>query len=276
MNKALTAQFKEQLAAEEKSRATISKYVHDVTHFLEYAGDGEAVTKEMVIAYKQYLAEHYRATSANSMLAAVNCFLRMMGRSDCVVKSFRIQRESFRERGRELTIEEYLRLLDTAYRQGKKRLFLLMQTIAATGIRISELPFITVEALRSRRAVVVLKGKTRTVILPKKLCRELAGYARSRHIHTGSIFVTRTGRPLDRSNVLWEMKALGKAAGVDAGKIFPHNLRHLFAVTYYKEERDLCHLADLLGHSNINTTRIYTQASCEEQEQRIDRLGLLM
>ncbi len=267
--------FEKQLRADEKSEATIRKYVHDAGHFLNYVGDGCAVQKELVIAYKQYLTEQYQTTSANSMLAAVNCFLRTAGYPDCVVKALRIQREAFRKRSRELSREEYQRLLDTAKRKGMRRLFLLMQTIAATGIRVSELPFITVESLRYRRAGVSLKGKNRMVLLPEKLCRDLAAYAEERGLRSGSIFVTRSGRPLDRSNILREMKSLGKIAGVDREKIFPHNLRHLFAVTYYKVERDICHLADLLGHSSINTTRIYTLVSSEEQERQIDRLGLL-
>lgn len=271
----LLEDFEKQLRAEEKSSATISKYLHDVRAFLQYTGDMAGFTKEQVIAFKQYLAEHYKLTSANSMLAAVNVYLRYVGYGDCVVKSFKMQRETFREQDRELSKEEYQALLDAAQKQGKIRLFFLMQTIAATGIRVSELPFITVESLRSRRARVSLKGKSRVVILPERLCRELLQYARDKQIKKGSIFITRTGKPLDRSNILHEMKALSKDADVKEEKIFPHNLRHLFAVTYYNAEQDLCRLADLLGHSNINTTRMYTKVSCEEQERQIDNLGLL-
>ncbi len=267
--------FERQLRAEEKSQATVAKYIRDAEAFLRYIGDTDVITKEQVIAYKQYLSVNYKVTSANSMLAAVNSFLRFMGYANCVVKSFKVQREVFRERGRELSRAEYQRLLDAAKGQGKLRLFYLMQTIAATGIRVSELPFITVESLRTRRARVSLKGKSRMVILPEKLCQELLQYAEERKIIKGSIFVTRTGRPLDRSNILHEMKALSKEAKVDKEKIFPHNLRHLFAITYYNTAQDLCRLADLLGHSNINTTRIYTKVSCEEQERQIDSLGLL-
>lgn len=264
--------FERQLRAEEKSNATVAKYLHDTKVFLHYIGKHTGIRKEEVIAYKQYLAEQYKVTSANSMLAAVNAYLRFAGYADCVVKTFKVQRETFRDRDRELNLEEYHRLLDAAQKLGKIRLFFLIQTIAATGIRVSELPFITVESLYIRRARVSLKGKTRLVILPEQLCRELQKYARSRQITTGSIFITRTGRPLDRSNILHEMKALSKEAKVSKEKIFPHNLRHLFAVTYYQTEQDLCRLADLLGHSNINTTRMYTMISCEEQERQIDSL----
>ena len=169
-----------------------------------------------------------------------------------------------------------MRLLKVAKKRKRPRLFYLLQTIASTGIRVSELKFITIEALVLRRAQVSLKGKTRVVILPQRLCRELYDYARDNGIKTGSVFVTRTGKPLDRSNILHEMKSLSKEAKVEEEKLFLHNLRHLFALTYYMSEHNICHLADLLGHANINTTRIYTLASCEEQEQQINNLGLLM
>lgn len=272
----LIERFKKQLRVAEKSNATILKYAHDVGDFLKYIGETENLQKEQVISYKECLLKRYKVTSANSMLAAINSFLRFLGRPDCVVKLYKMQRESFRESHRELTKEEYIRLLNTAKTRKNQRLFLLLQTIASTGIRVSELRFITVEALSLNRARVSLKGKTRLVILPKKLCLELFAYAKENGIKTGSIFVTRTGKPLDRSNILHEMKNLSKKAEVDKEKIFPHNLRHLFAFTYYMVERNICHLADLLGHANINTTRIYTLASCEEQEQQINNLGLLM
>ncbi len=268
--------FERQLRAEEKSSATISKYLRDAKVFLQYIGKCTDIRKEEVIAYKQYLSGHYKVTSANSMLAAVNSYLRFAGYDDCVVKSFKMQRETFRERNRELSREEYHSLLDAAQKMGKIRLFFLLQTMAATGIRVSELPFITVESLYLRRARVSLKGKTRLVILPEQLCQELQKYARKRQIKKGSIFVTRTGKPLDRSNILHEMKSLSEEAKVSKEKIFPHNLRHLFAVTYYQAEQDLCRLADLLGHSNLNTTRMYTMVSYEEQARRIDSLGLLV
>lgn len=268
--------FEQVLKEEEKSNATIDKYLRDAARFMGFIGEGSDITKDAVIAYKQYLSENYAVTSANSMLAAVNSFLRAAGREDCVVKFFKVQSTAFRARDRELTREEYIRLVEAAKKKGKKCLSLIMQTICATGIRISELRFITVEALHVRQATVSLKGKTRTVILPVELCIELKRYIREKKITSGSIFVTRTGKPIDRSNILHGMKALCEAAKVLKSKVSPHNLRHLFALTYYKVERDICHLADLLWHSNINTTRIYTMVSCEEQEQQIDCLGLFI
>ena len=193
-----------------------------------------------------------------------------------MVKTFKVQRTAFRAKECELSKKEYIRLLKAAEKKGNTCLCLIMQTICATGIRISELPFITVESLAVRRASVSSKGKTRTVILPVELCRKLEAYVEKRGVAAGSIFVTRNGKPLDRSNIYHGMKALCGDAGVEKSKVFPHNLRHLFALTYYEAERDICHLADLLGHANINTTRIYTIVSCEEQEQRIDGLGLLL
>lgn len=268
--------FGQELKEAEKSRATIDKYLRDAARFMGFVGEGKIVTKDTVIAYKEYLAENYAVTSANSMLAAVNSFLRVIRCEDCAVKFFKVQSTAFRAKERELTREEYIRLVEAAKKKGKKCLSLIMQTICATGIRISELRFITVEALHVRKATVSLKGKTRIVILPVELCMELKRYIREKNITSGSIFVTRTGKPIDRSNILHGMKALCEAAKVLKSKVSPHNLRHLFALTYYKVERDICHLADLLGHSNINTTRIYTMVSCEEQEQQIDCLGLFI
>lgn len=268
--------FEEKMKDGEKSRATVAKYLKDAEQFLEELGDGSEITKDRVIAYKQSLAERYAVTSANSKLAAVNCFLGVMGCEECRVKSFKVQKDVFRAKERELTKEEYIRLVKAARSSGKQQLCMLIQTLCATGIRISELPYITVEALHTRRAVVSLKGKTRTVLLPTELCQELASYVRTANIRSGSIFVTRSGKPLDRSNIFHSMKKLCDDAEVDREKVFPHNLRHLFAVTYYKAEKDVCHLADILGHSSINTTRIYTIVSCEEQEQQINSLGLLL
>ncbi len=268
--------FKKNMKTEEKSQATNEKYLRDTKQFLEELGEGSEITKDRVIAYKESLAERYAVTSANSKVAAVNCFLRTAGCEGCSVKSFKVQKNVFRTKERELTKEEYIRLVKTAQRHGKRQLGMLIQTICATGIRISELPYVTVEALYTRRAVVSLKGKTRIVLLPAELCRELTAYVRAENIRSGSIFVTRNGKPLDRSNIFHSMKKLCEDAEVDRDKVFPHNLRHLFAVTYYKAEKDVCHLADILGHSSINTTRIYTIISCEEQEQQINGLGLLI
>ena len=199
-----------------------------------------------------------------------------MGWYDCIVRSVKVQKQAFRAEECELTKEEYYRLLHAAREKGNMRLYYIMQTICSTGIRVSELEFITVESLESGRARVHLKGKTRTVILTEKLCRELRGYAKERCVRSGSVFVTRSGRPVDRTNILHDMKALCVSAGVSREKVFPHNLRHLFACTYYQVEKDLSHLADLLGHSSINTTRIYTLVSSEKQARQIEFLGLVI
>jgi len=277
--KKMLQKFEENMKAGEKSRATITKYLRDAEQFLEELekpGEDGGITKERVILYKQWLAGRYAVSSVNSKLAAVNCFLRAAGREECTVKTFKVQKNVFRAKERELTREEYVRLVKTARSRGKHQLCMLMQTLCATGIRISELPYITVEALHAGRAVVSLKGKTRIVLLPAKLCLELTAYVRAADIRSGSVFVTRSGKPLDRSNIFHSMKKLCDDAKVDKDKVFPHNLRHLFAVTYYKAEKDVCHLADILGHSNINTTRVYTIVSCEEQERQINGLGLLI
>jgi len=267
--------FRNAMLEDEKSSATIAKYSRDVESFLAFA-EGTEITKEVVIRYKQHLTEKYAPSSVNSMLAALNRFLKEIGRYDCVVKALRIQRQAFRGKERELTKAEYYRLLDAARKKGDNRLYMLMQTICATGIRVSELRFITVEALQRGRATVSLKGKTRQVLIPKTLVRELTRYAQSVKIQEGCIFVTRSGKPMDRSNIFHSMRNLYELAGVDRQKIYPHNMRHLFACQYYKVEKDLSRLADLLGHSSINTTRIYTSTSGIEQQRQIDNLGLVI
>ncbi len=268
--------FKEKMEEDERSKATIEKYMRDIRTFMEFIGADKVFGKETVIAYKTYLLEKYAPASVNSMLAAINSFFKENDWYDCVVKAIKIQKEAFRSGKKELTKEEYYRLLQTAKRQDNRRLYMLMQTICSTGIRVSELEYITVESLHTRRATVSLKGKTRTVILPAELCRELKNYIKERNIKTGTIFITRSGKPMNRSNIWQEMKKLCEAAGVDREKVFPHNLRHLFACTYYRLKKDITHLADILGHSNINTTRIYTLVSGEEQEKQISMLGLVV
>jgi len=264
--------FQSELKRAERSPATVEKYLRDVTSFFRFLGD-RGVTKEEVICFKEQLQQRYKETSVNSILAAVNGFFKCQGWYDCVVRPLKIQRQNFRDSSRELTREEYFRLLDTARKRGKTRLHLLLQTICATGIRVSELPFITWEALKTGRAMVSLKGKSRIVLLPAALCRTLRAYGKKNR--EGSIFVTRSGRPLDRSNILHEMKALCLWAGVDPRKGYPHNLRHLFACQYYQAVKDLSRLADILGHTNVNTTRIYTSVSGIEQIRQIEGLGLV-
>lgn len=271
----MIGQYENRLREEERSRATIEKYLYELQCFAAFAGADGLVTKEVVIRYKRQLTDQYAISSVNTALAAINGFFKYMGWYDCVVKTMKIQRDSFRSSHRTLTKEEYYRLLEAAKQRGNQRLYLVMQAICATGIRVSELQFFTLEAAVMGHAKVTLKGKTRSVLLPEKLRRMLIIYARSQEIKKGSIFVTRNGRPLDRSNICHEMKALAAWAQVERSKIFPHNLRHLFACSYYEVKKDLSHLADLLGHSSINTTRIYTLVSGDEQAKQIEALGLV-
>ena len=266
-------EFRRRLVLDEKEESTIKKYMRDVRAFHRYVGM-RAVTKERVIEYKNKLIDSHAPASVNSMLAAINRFFKEQGWYDCTVRAVKIQNKSFRDRERELTKEDYYSLLQTARNRGNQRLCLLMQTICSTGIRVSEHSFITVEAVRRGRATVSLKGKTRQVLLPRTLVVELTRYISENGIKNGSVFVSKNGKPLDRSNILHEMKALCAEAGVEKTKVFPHNLRHLFACQYYSMEKDISSLADILGHSNINTTRIYTSTSGVEQQQKIDRLGL--
>ena len=256
----------------ERSASTIQKYRRDVITFRKWLGEGFRFCKSDVIRFKQFLREKYRLSSANSILSALNMFFRAMGWEDCRVMTFKTQRSVYRSEEKELSTAEYHRLLCAAKNKGDLQTGTIMETIAGTGIRISELPFITVECLRERRTLVSLKGKSREVLLPSGLCAKLRDYCRKRKILTGSIFVTRTGRPLDRSNILHRMKALAEAANVNREKIFPHNFRHFFAVNYYRTEKDIVRLADLLGHTSINTTRIYTLISCESQLYVLDKV----
>ncbi|MBS6396064.1 MAG: tyrosine-type recombinase/integrase [Clostridiales bacterium] len=272
---AMLEEFRNELLKEEKSAVTIEKYMRDVKAFFAHM-ENTAISKERVIGYKQDLRERYADTSVNSILAALNRFFKFAGWYDCTVKSLKVQKKAFRAGNRELTRKEYYQLLDAAKTKGDWKTFLVMETICSTGIRVGELRFITVEALHERRATVTLKNKTRTVILSEELCKVLKNYVQKEKIRHGSIFVTKSGKPLDRSNILHAMKALCENAEVTPSKVFPHNLRHLFACRYYQLEKDLSHLADLLGHSDINTTRIYTLRSDKEEAKRIEMLGLVV
>lgn len=267
-------EFEAYLYQQERSTNTIVKYVHDLRAFFTFL-TGKPVTKEILLKWKGHLTEFYAPASVNSMLAAINTFLEWLGLSVLKVKPLKIQREIFAKPEKELTRNEYHRLVEAADRKHNHRLSLLLQTICATGIRVSELKFITLEAVQVGRTVVDCKGKTRTVFLPVDLCRALRRYCRNQGMETGVIFRTKNEKPLDRSNIWKEMKALCKSAGVEPGKVFPHNLRHLFARTFYELEKDLSRLADLLGHANITTTRIYTMESGWEHAKQLDRMGLV-
>ena len=263
------------LVDEERSQATIRKYLRDVRAFYEWLPGEKRVTKELTIQYKNMTGQKYAVSSANSMLTAINKFFRFLGWEECCVKNFKLQKQIYLSGERELSRNEYVRLLRTARHKKNERLYLLMQTICSTGIRVSELPFITVESVAKRKAEIRCKGKVRIVFLPRALCVELKRYAASKHIREGSLFITRRGKPMDRSNIWAEMKKLCDEAGVEKSKVFPHSLRHLFARTFYSQEKDIMALADLLGHSSVETTRIYTMSSGKEDALKIERLGLL-
>lgn len=266
--------FGEYLRREEKSSATREKYLRDVGAFCRYA-TRQPITKELVVAWKKQLVDSgYGIRSVNSMIAGVNSFLSFLGLADCRVKNIRLQQQTYCAEEKELTKAEYLRLLRAA--GGNRQLNLVLQTICGTGIRVSELRYFTLEAVRRGAVTVDCKSKTRTVLVPEKLKQMLLRYAKEQGITTGGIFMTRTGRPLDRSNIWSAMKKLCQAAGVAPGKVFPHNLRKLFARTFYSLEKDIAKLADILGHSSINTTRIYIMSTGMEHRRKIDRLGLLL
>lgn len=268
--------FRNYLLEEERSAATIEKYGRDVLAFLSWLSDREEISKEVVVGYKQAIIGKYKTTSANSMLVSVNRFLDFIGKKDCQVKLFKIQRNPFRKKDKELTKEEYNRLILAAKAKSSSRLFLMIQAICSTGIRVSEHRFITREALERGRITIYNKGKERVVFLPKKLKKCLLQYCRQNGIYSGPVFVTKNGTPVNRCNVWAEMKALCKEAGVSPEKVFPHNLRHLFAVTYYRMQKDIVHLADILGHSNIEYTKIYTFTSEEEHARVLSRMCLLI
>jgi len=264
------------LKSEEKSENTVEKYIRDVTVFMEQLNDCK-VTKETVIAYKNKLVERkYAVRSINSMLASLNSFFAFLGWLDLKVKSIKLQRQIYCPKEKELTKAEYLCLVNTAKKKGNERLNLMIQTICGTGIRVSELKFITVEAVKCGEAVVTLKGKTRTVFIVKELKQKLLRYIAEQKITSGAIFITRNGKPISRTNIWREMKNLCTEAGVNPDKVFPHNLRHLFARTFYAIEKDIATLADVLGHSSINTTRIYIVTTGDEHRRRMENMRLIL
>lgn len=263
------------LQSEEKSKNTIEKYCRDASAFAGYLA-GSAVTKEKVVAYKtRLIEENYAVRSVNSMLASLNSLFSFLDWTDLKVKSIKIQHQIYRPEEKELTKAEYIRLLSAAKQNKNQRLNLLIQTICSTGIRVGELQFITVEAAKCGEAVVSLKGKTRKVFLVKELKRKLLRYAAEQKILSGPVFITRSGKPVNRTNVWREMKKLCAQAGVNPSKVFPHNLRHLFARTFYRMEKDIAVLADILGHSSINTTRIYIITTGDEHRRRMENMHLV-
>lgn len=276
INPEIIQRFQKYLEEGEKSDATIEKYIRDIAAFALYIG-GSAIAKETVIAYKQYLLEkNYAIRSINSMLASINSLLCFLGWTDLKVKSLKIQQSAFCPEEKELTRAEYERLCHTAQKKHNERLCLILQTICSTGIRVSELPFITAEAVKDGKAVVSLKGKTRVIFLVKDLRKKLLRYMSGQEISDGCVFITRTGKPIDRSNIWREMKGLCEEADVDPKKVFPHNLRHLFARIFYNLEKDIVKLADVLGHSSINTTRIYIISTGSEHRHYMEQMRLLI
>ena len=275
INEALIKRYLNYLREQERSAATLRKYEHDLRVFCgEFKG--EPITKAGLIEWKEGLAARFAPSTVNSMLAVANGYLRFLGSPELCVKRLKIQRSLFLDERKELTRGEYVRLVRAARNLENERLALVIQTICATGIRVSELSFITVEAVYCGKAEIRNKGKIRVVFLPEKLRRLLKTYLRKQKKTAGAVFTTRTGRPLDRSNIWRDMKALCESAGVSPEKVFPHNLRHLFARTFYALERDLSRLADILGHSSLTTTRIYTAESGAIHARQMGRLGLVI
>ncbi len=271
----IIADFEEYLRREERSENTIEKYIHDVTIFWAWAGD-QSITKEIVTSWKEYLCQLGRAVvTINGALAALHSFFSFQGWEDCRVKYLKRQQRFFRDAARELTKQEYERLVQSAKTKGKHRLALLFETICATGIRVSEIKYITVEAAKRGQAEISMKGKIRIILLPNKLGRKLIKYAKKQKNTSGEIFRTKSGRSLSRRQIWGEMKKICKAAKVDENKVFPHNLRHLFARTFYKACRDIVKLANVLGHSSIETTRIYLVTTYQEHTKVLEGLGLV-
>ncbi len=268
-------QFEDYLRHDEREESTIEAYLRSLTRFAEWA-DGQAVTKELAMEWKTALSESgYRPISVNAMLAAVNKFFTCMGREDCKVKYLKLQRQMFRKSEKDLSKEEYQRLVQAAHEKGDLRMELILETICATGIRVGELKYITVEAIRAGVAEIALKGKIRTILLPHRLCRKLQKYAKQQKIASGKLFLTQDGLPVSRQSIWTRMKALCEAAGVERSKVFPHNLRSLFARSFYGSCHDVVRLADVLGHSSIETTRIYLMSTGKEYLRQLDKLGLV-
>lgn len=272
LNKVQMEEFKEYLYERENAEATIQKYLTDIRTFFRFLGDDMIINKKRLLSYKEWLKDSYMVNSANSILAALNQFLEFLGLGVWKIKRFKMQKALFLDEDRELTEAEYRKLLKTALADGKYQLALCMETIASTGIRISELPAFTVEAVKKNFIEVTNKGKYRRIYLPKEIRKKLLHYAEEQKIESGPIFVTRNGKPKSRSNIWREMKALKEKAGIDGRKIFPHNLRHLFARVYYRATKDLAGLGDLLGHSSLNITRIYTSNTGKIYQTQLDNI----
>ena len=268
-------EFSRYLREEERETATIDKYSRDVKDFFIWLKDRE-ISRERMGEWRGYLLQAGRKpVTINGKLSALNKFFSYLGRNDCRIKYLKIQRRLFRSTEKQLSKQEYIRLMETAHSLGRERLALLMETICATGIRVSEVKYITAEAIRAGRTEIALKGKIRTILLPGKLCRKLKKYAGKRKIVSGEVFLTRNGKGMSRRQIWAEMKSLCEKAGVAPSKVFPHNLRHLFAQTFYRVCRDVAKLADVLGHSSIETTRLYLISTEAEHVRQMERMGLI-
>lgn len=275
LNKEQIRQFEAYLFSEERSAATVGKYLHDLRVFYAFM-DGKKLDKTVVLEYKSNLLNKYAVTSANSMLAVVNAFFRYLGWCDLCVKQYKIQRSAFCSDEKELTRAEYIRLIEAAKKKGNERLNLVIQTICGSGIRVSELEYITVEAVQHGEAFVNCKGKNRRIFITTELQKKLLKYIKTRNIRSGAVFVTKNGNPVSRHNIWRDMKALCKDAGVSPSKVFPHNLRHLFARSFYEIEKDIAKLADILGHASINTTRIYITTTATEHKRKMENMRLII
>lgn len=272
LEKEMVQEFLNHAIAEELADGTIQKYRRDIASFMSWVGE-ETITKEVVTNWKEHLVSRgYAPATINSMLAAINMLFKHMGWLDCTVKFLKIQRKMFRDQSKELTQEEFRSLVHAAEQTGKRRLAMLLETIASTGIRASEVKYVTVEAAQRGQTEIAMKGKIRTILLPSKLCRKLLKYAKKNKIASGEIFLTRSGKGLSRKQIWAEMKRLCSVAGIDSSKVFPHNLRHLFATAFYRLTKDIAKLADVLGHSNVETTRIYLLTTSTEHVRQLDRL----
>lgn len=271
----LVEKFREYLYEEEKSNATASKYICDLNKLKKYA-DGQELNKKLIVSYKEHLQnmECYKSGSINSFLAAANCFFQFMGWNDLKVKTIKVQKRAFMPNNRDLSKEEYKKLVDAAEKSGKIQLAMIIQTICAIGLRVSELAFITVKSVNEGTVIVYCKGKERQILIPKALQTRLLYYIHKNGTRQGAVFCTRNGNPVNRSNIWREMKSLCEDAGVEQEKVFPHNLRHLFAKTFYHSCKDIAKLADILGHSSIETTRIYIMTTSKEYQKQLDSMDL--
>ena len=275
LNQEQIREFEAYLFSEERSAATVGKYLHDLRVFYAFM-DGKELNKTAVLEYKSNLLNKYAVTSANSMLAAINAFFRYLGYCELCVKQYKIQKSAFCPEEKELTKAEYIRLIEAAKRNGNERLNLIIQTICGSGIRVSELQYITVEAVKRGEAFVNCKGKNRRIFIVAELRKKLLQYIKTQKITSGTVFVTKNGKPVSRHNIWRDMKALCKDAGVSPSKVFPHNLRHLFARTFYGIEKDIAKLADILGHTSINTTRIYIVTTATEHKRKMVNMRLII